>query len=55
MRNRHVVPEIRELLAAGQQEDLVQVLEDLHPSDAAAILSELELDEITEVMSLLPL
>ncbi len=55
MRNRHVVPEVRELLAGGQQEDLVRVLEDLHPSDAASILSELELDEITEVMSLLPL
>ena len=55
MRNRHVVPEIRELLAGGQREDLVQVLEDLHPSDAASILAELELYEITEVMSLLPL
>ena len=55
MRNRHLVPEIRELLAGGRQEDLVEVLEDLHPGDAASILSELGPDEIAQVMSMLPL
>ncbi len=55
MRNRHLVPEIRELLDGGRQEDLVEVLEDLHPGDAASILSELGPDEIAQVMSMLPL
>ena len=55
MRNRLVVPEILEALAEGRQKDLVAVLGDLHPNDAASILSGLEEAQITQVMSLLPL
>ena len=55
MRNPLLAPELRELLAEGRQADLVQVIQDLHPNDAASILSALEHDEIVEVMSLLPI
>ena len=55
MRNRLVVPEILEALSEGRQEDLVQVLGDLHPNDAASLLSGLEEAKITEVLSLLPI
>lgn len=55
MRNRLVVPEILEALSEGRQGDLVQVLGDLHPNDAASLLSGLEEGKITEVLSLLPI
>lgn len=56
MRNRLVVPEILEALEEGRHGDLVSVLGDLHPHDAADILAGLD-DEttITQVMSLLPI
>ncbi|MEM7198871.1 MAG: magnesium transporter [Planctomycetota bacterium] len=54
MRHRLIVPEILELLSDGRQEDLVRVLGDLHPHDAADMLSGLEPDEINRVMTLLP-
>jgi len=55
MRNPLLAPELRELLAEGRDADLVQVIQDLHPKDAAAILSALEPDEIVAVMTLLPI
>lgn len=54
MRNPLLAPEVRELLSEGKGDDLVQVIQDLHPNDAAAILSALEPDEVVQVMSLLP-
>jgi magnesium transporter len=42
------------MLQEGQQEDLVALLSDLHPNDAASILSGLEPDEITAITALLP-
>ena len=55
MRFPLLAPEIRELLQEGQTQDLVGVLAEMHPSDAASILGALELHEIATVMSLLPL
>jgi len=55
MPHRLVVPEILEALAEGREQDLVQVLGDLHPNDAASLLSGLDEPKITEVMSLLPI
>ena len=56
MRNRLAVPEILEALEHGRHGDLVSVLGDLHPHDAADLIAGLD-DEakITEVMSLLPI
>jgi magnesium transporter len=55
MRNRLLVPEILEALAEGRQADLVEVLGDLHPNDAASILSGLDETVIAKVMALLPI
>jgi len=55
MRNPLLAPEVRELLQEGRTDDLVSVLREMHPSDAASILSALECDEVVQVMSLLPL
>ncbi len=54
MRLHLLTPEIRELLAEGRHRDLVEVLQDMHPSDAATILSALEVDEIATVLAHLP-
>ena len=35
MRFHLLTPEIRELIHEGRHEDLVEVLQDMHPSDAA--------------------
>lgn len=55
MRNPLLAPEIRELLEEGRQDDLRQLLEDLHPNDAANYLSALSHDEIVQVLTLLPI
>jgi len=54
MRFQLLTPEIRELLTEGRHEDLVAVLLDMHPSDAASILAGLEIDEIAVVLTHLP-
>ena len=54
MRLHLLVPEIRELLAEGKHQDLVSVLQDMHPTDAAAVVGALEIDEIAAVLALLP-
>ncbi len=46
MRNPLLAPEIRELLQEGRRDDLRELLEELHPNDAAAYLSALSNDEI---------
>jgi len=55
MPNRLLVPEILEALREGRHQDLAEVLGALHPNDAASILSGLEEQQITQVMSLLPI
>jgi magnesium transporter len=54
MRLHLLIPEVRELLEEGRHQDLLAVLQDMHPSDAAAILSALAIDEITSILTLLP-
>jgi len=54
MRFHLLTPEIRELLAEGRHADLVEVLQDMHPSDAATILEGLEVEEIASVLAHLP-
>ena len=54
MRFHLLTPEIRELLAEGRHADLVAVLQDMHPSDAASILAALEQHEIATILSHLP-
>lgn len=54
MRNPLLVPEVRELLQEGRQHDLVSVLSEMHPSDAASTLNALEPDEVATLMALLP-
>jgi magnesium transporter len=54
MRFQLLVPEIRELLAEGKHEDLVSVLQEMHPTDAATVVGGLEIDEIASVLALLP-
>lgn len=54
MRFHLLIPEVRELLEAGSHQDLLAVLLDMHPSDAAAILSALTIDEVTSILTLLP-
>lgn len=54
MRSSLLVPEILELLDEGRDEDLVQVISDLHPHDAATILSGMEPERIVDVMHRLP-
>lgn len=55
MRNPLLTPELRELLQENKTDDLVSVLREMHPSDAASHLSALTTDEVVQVMSLLPL
>ncbi len=54
MRNPLVAPELRELLQEGRADDLRAVLEDLHPNDAASIVSGLKTPEIVAVLEQLP-
>ena len=54
MRFHLLTPEIRELLAEGRYPDLVEVLQDMHPGDAASILGALEVEEIASILSHLP-
>ena len=54
MRFHLLTPEIRELLTEGRHEDLVGVLQDMHPSDAATILEGLEVDEVATVLAHMP-
>ena len=54
MRNPLLAPEVREILQAGKAEDLVAVVQELHPHDAAAIISALEPPEVELALSMLP-
>jgi len=40
-----LIPDIRELIQAGREEELIDILEDLHPVDIAEIISELPGEE----------
>lgn len=55
MRQHLLVPEILELLEEGRHEDLVQVLRELHPKDAAEFLAGLDGEHLIEVLDVLPL
>ena len=54
MRFHLLTPEIRELIHEGRHEDLVEVLQDMHPSDAATILEGLEIEELAAVLAHMP-
>jgi magnesium transporter len=54
MRIHLLIPEVRELLHEGREGDLVAVLAEMHPTDAADILSALQPDEIAKALALLP-
>ncbi|MEO6598126.1 MAG: CBS domain-containing protein, partial [Planctomycetota bacterium] len=54
MRFHLLIPEVRELLQEGKGEDLRSVLQDMHPTDAASILSALTVEEIATSLALLP-
>ncbi|MCR9243681.1 MAG: magnesium transporter [bacterium] len=54
MRIHLLIPEVRELLLDGKLEDLQSVLQEMHPTDAAAIISALEIEEIADVLGALP-
>jgi magnesium transporter len=54
MRYMLLIPEIRELLAEGNHQDLVSVLQEMHPTDAAGVLSALSVGEIAQIFALLP-
>ena len=54
MRFHLLTPEIRELLSGGRFEDLVDVLQDMHPSDAAQILEGLDVDELATALTHVP-
>lgn len=55
MRNPLLAPELREALAEGRSAELVELLEEMHPNDAASILSGLEPKEINDILALVPL
>lgn len=55
MRIPLLVPEVRELLHEGSEGDLLSVLQEMHPTDAAGILSALQPDEIARALAILPL
>ncbi len=48
-----LIPDIRELIQAGRNEELVDILEDLHPVDIAEIISELPGDEKISLFKLI--
>ena len=52
MRIHLLIPEVRELLHEGNEGDLLSVLQEMHPTDAAAILSALQPDEIAQALAL---
>lgn len=54
MRIHLLTPEVRELLQEGKQEDLLSVLQEMHPTDAASILSTLTVEEIAQALAILP-
>ncbi|MBL9079196.1 MAG: magnesium transporter [Planctomycetes bacterium] len=54
MRFHLLTPEVRELLQEGKREDLLSVLQEMHPTDAASILNALTVEEIAQVLALLP-
>lgn len=54
MRIHLLIPEVRELLNDGNEADLIAVLQEMHPTDAADILGALEPQEIAKALSLLP-
>lgn len=54
MRFHLLTPEIRELLAEGRHADLVEVLQEMHPGDAASILGALDVEEIAAILEHLP-
>ncbi|MGC6489489.1 MAG: magnesium transporter [Planctomycetota bacterium] len=54
MRFHLLTPEIRELLTEGRHGDLVEVLQDMHPSDGAQILEGLEIDELAAILTNMP-
>lgn len=54
MRFHLLTPEIRELLTEERYSDLVEVLLDMHPGDAASILGALEVEEIATILGHLP-
>ena len=54
MRNPLLAPELRELLAEERLDELRQLVEELHPNDAASYLASLQPDEIVHALSALP-
>ncbi|NLW86094.1 MAG: magnesium transporter [Planctomycetes bacterium] len=54
MRQTLLVPELRELLQAGQMDTLRSFVVESHPGTAAELLSGLETDEIWRILLLLP-
>ena len=54
MRFHLLIPEVRELIAEGRHQDLLTVLQEMHPTDAAAVLSGLNVDEIAAMLAMLP-
>ena len=54
MRFHLLIPEVRELLEEGKNEDLLSVLQEMHPTDAASILNALTCEEIAKILALLP-
>ena len=55
MRNPLLAPELREALAEGRTEELATLLQEMHPNDAASILSGLDANELNTALALLPL
>ena len=54
MRFHLLIPEVRELLQEGKREDLLSVLQEMHPTDAASILNGLTVEEVAAVLAMLP-
>lgn len=54
MRLHLLIPEVRELLQEGDRDGLLSVLQEMHPTDAAAVLNALTVEEIATVLAMLP-
>lgn len=54
MRIHLLIPEVRELLQEGRQDDLRAVLQEMHPTDAASVLNALHVEEIAAILAVLP-
>ncbi|MBW2121278.1 MAG: magnesium transporter [Deltaproteobacteria bacterium] len=52
MRGALFVPELRELVAAGNRDTIREVFADLHPSDGAELISGLEPHEIMDILAI---